>query len=120
MNMTKGNTAPLTHAQIIEACQAAQLEARAACSAYFEKHKYCDHGACGFAWVYVAADGRSKLSKSLKAFGFAAHWQPGGVYWWSPGDYRGQGVDGHYVGACAAAAILRSHGIDAHPESRLD
>ena len=82
--------------------------------------KIPDEGACGFAWVSVNVDGRSKVAKLLKEVGFSKSYF-GGYHLWSPAKYAGQSVHAHYVGAHAYAKKFKElTGIDIYAGSRLD
>jgi hypothetical protein len=79
-----------------------------------------DRGACGFAWVEVYVDGRSRKAKELKAAGFGSGWLPRQLTLWSPAQAPVQNIDVHEAGAQAAAKVLKDNGIEAFARSRLD
>ncbi len=103
---------------------------------------YGDNGACGFAWVDLS-DARSPFVKWCKSqiklasqgtespreeriaiqnaerlYG-SKHYKKGWTFW-NPSKHNAQTVDILEAGADAFAKVLRSHGIEAHANSRLD
>lgn len=88
---------------------------------------------CGFAWVVVDGTSplarfcrarlkqetdrtaRARASRTLGDKGYPTGWQ-----FWKPGDFPGQSVRVHRVGAEAFAAKLAEFGISATVGSRLD
>ena len=101
--------------------------AREAAEKYFnEKLGGRDQFACGFAWVNIVPKhkGNTKLGKAerveLRAMGFEPDWTGREFQMWNPSKMGCQNVDTLYVGAQAAANLLKSHGYDAYAGSRLD
>jgi hypothetical protein len=83
--------------------------------------KYGESWPCGFAWVQVKADGRSKVAKELKALGFRKSWLNGYLYLWNPSGYASQSMDILESGAMAYAELMREKtGLDFSAGSRLD
>jgi hypothetical protein len=78
-------------------------------------------GMCGFAWVSVYADGRSKQAKELKQHGFTTSYQGGLELWGNQVyTYNGQSVEVKEAACQAFAKVLTGHGITAYANSRLD
>lgn len=86
---------------------------------------------CGFAWVIVKpATGpfvnwcKRQIDavgeRSREAFQYGSKAYEGGWQFWQPGEFSGQSVHIHKVGADAFAKVLRDHGLKAHVGSRLD
>lgn len=95
-----------------------------------EDERDCD---CGFAWVTVEgneaiarhcrkarkhAEGYNATGDVLSRLGDKGY--PKGWQWWKPGNFRGQSVRIHEVGARAFRDVLAKHGIRADSGSRLD
>jgi hypothetical protein len=106
-------------------------DAHAAARAAIIQANPVDTYPCGFVWVTV--DGNDGLARFCRAeikrlggehspqardFGSKAH--PRGWQFWKPGNWRGQNVDGHEIGARAFRDALAAHGIVATIGSRLD
>lgn len=105
-------------------------EAHAAARAAVENAE--DRWACGFAWVTV--DGNSGLARWCRAAAKGSQFTPGhlrrrfygdkgypkGHQWWCPGEFPGQSVDAHELGARAFREKLAEYGIRADFNSRLD
>jgi hypothetical protein len=88
-------------------------------SAKYAHLPYGEPAYCGFAWVELP-DGRSPAVREMRRHGIGSkHWRKGWMIW-SPAQYGGQSMDIHEAGARAYAAVLRSHGIEAHAASRAD
>lgn len=105
-----------------EVHDAAIQAAKDAAAKYFaEKLGGVDQYACGFAWVKVNADGRTKLGKSLKALGFRPSWN-GGFDYWNPSRFSCQNVNTLEAGAMAYASKVRELIPDfpIYAQSRLD
>ena len=79
------------------------------------------HGACGFAWVKVLGVRKnSKLGKQLIELGFYKSDYEKALVLWNPGGLSTQCVETKCVAASAYAETLRSHGLVAYAQSRLD
>jgi len=81
-----------------------------------------NEGLCGFAWVSIPVDARTKHGKAIKSLG-AGRSSEGGMRFWSSDlvpDYRGQSYERQLAGCKAAAEVLMSYGIQAHAGGRLD
>lgn len=89
---------------------------------YFQTQlKGVDQYACGFAWVDVYVDRtNSKLAKELIAAGFKKDYKPKCLSMWNPGGLAIQNIDAKEAGAQAMAEFLRSQGLTAYADSRLD
>lgn len=102
-------------------------EAKAASDKFFKENLGgVDAYACGFAWVTVypkhkgnTKDGKAER-KVLESLGFKKDWTNKAYEIWNPGQYSGQNIDAKYVGACAAAVVLKEHGFNAYASERLD
>jgi hypothetical protein len=55
--------------------------------------KHGDNGLCGFAWVRIEVDGRSKLAKMLKKIGYQKSWRSGELILWNPSKTPVQSLD---------------------------
>jgi len=75
---------------------------------------------CGFAWVVIPCDLRSKTGKAMKAAGFERRMFGGGFEVYNPADHFGQNVDAKSAGAKANADVLNKYGITAYAQDRLD
>ena len=111
----------------IEIISLAKREAYAAATALLKEwYDGKDSGMCGFAWVTIypkhkgnTRDGR-KERKVLREMGFELDWTGKSFQWWNPSGLGVQNVDSKYKGAVKAAEVLKQHGFDAFPSSRLD
>ena len=82
------------------------------------QHYFVPEGACGFAWVKVyGIKGNTRIGKMLKARGFTKSYTGGLQYWIST---MTQSVARKEAYAEAMACVLRSHGLEAYADSRLD
>lgn len=85
-----------------------------------------DAFSCGFAWVTVQPKhkGNTKLGreerKVLRELGLKKDWTEKRFQWWNPSSSYFQNIDCKEEGARAAAKVLKSYGLDAWSESRLD
>jgi hypothetical protein len=85
-----------------------------------------DAFSCGFAWVTVQPKhkGNTKLGreerKVLRALGLEKDWTEKRFQWWNPSKTYFQNIDCKEEGAKAAAKVLKSYGLDAWANSRLD
>jgi hypothetical protein len=80
-------------------------------------------GACGFAWVDVFIDGRSKAAKEMKQFGLKSNYCGGYNFWSSecaPSTRYSQSVQRKEAACAAFAKVLRAYGYSAYADSRLD
>lgn len=104
-----------TREQMQEVLEEAEQAAYMASKEYFETQLGSrDSWPCGFAWVEVSGvDGRSKMGKVFKELDVHQ-------YLWNPAKFSAQNVDTLYAGAQAAAMVLRKHGFNAYPSSRID
>jgi hypothetical protein len=73
-------------------------------------------GVCGFAWIKVK--GNTAFGKWAKANGLMKPAYGGGLQYWV-GEF-GQSMQKKEVFADAVAEVLRSHGVDAYSDSRMD
>jgi len=77
--------------------------------------------ACGFAWVDIKADGRTKLGKELKALGFEKSWLRGYLYLWNPSGFPTQSMVTLIAGAQAYAEKMGElTGLSFRACSRMD
>jgi hypothetical protein len=82
------------------------------------QHYFVPEGACGFAWVKVhGIKGNTRIGKMLKARGFTKSYTGGLQYWIST---MTQSVARKEAYAEAMASVLRSNGLEAYADSRLD
>lgn len=115
---------------LTEAHNAAREAVAAEVARQPEDERDCD---CGFAWVTVegneaiARHCRAKLKDTAPAHQikgdrsrYGDKGYPKGWQWWKPGNFRGQSVRIHEVGARAFRDVLAKHGIRADSGSRLD
>lgn len=80
-----------------------------------------DRDCCGFAWVTVYTDGRSKMGRSLMKAGFKKVYGQPGLQMWNPSAHGTQALTAKEVGAEAAARVLRERlGVEAYSNSRMD
>jgi hypothetical protein len=80
-----------------------------------------DRDCCGFAWVTVYTDGRSKVGRNLMKAGFKKVYGQPGLQMWNPSGHRTQALTAKEVGAEAAARVLRERlGVEAYSNSRMD
>ena len=81
-------------------------------------------GVCGFAWVNVYVDGRSKVAKDLKQFGAKKDDYQGGYMFWSsdvaPSARSSQSMQRKEAACGAFAKVLRDYGFKAYVGSRMD
>ena len=81
---------------------------------------------CGFAWVTVQPKhkGNTKLGRQereiLRNMGLEKDWTGKRYMWWNPSSSYFQNVSCKLHGAEAAARVLKSYGLDAWADSRLD
>jgi len=68
---------------------------------------------CGFAWVSIPSDGRTKLGKLLSQVGMV-----GKV--WNPSGNHTQDMYAKEAGAEAYAEVLNANGIKAYVDTRMD
>lgn len=100
-------------------------EARAAADAMY-KRLGGDGMACGFAWVtvYPRYKGNTRSGREerrvFKELGLRKDWTEKNYEIWNPSGSPVQNIDIKEAGANAAALVLRRHGFDAYPHSRLD
>lgn len=68
---------------------------------------------CGFAWVSIPSDGRTKLGRLLKEAGMY-----GKI--WNPSNSRTQDMYAKEAGAEAYVSVLHANGINAYVQTRMD
>jgi len=74
---------------------------------------------CGFAWVTIKP-ARGKFVNFLKSRDVGHKAYSGGWTIWNPSDHPTQWMDAKMAGAVAFAEALRSFGINAEAECRMD
>jgi len=80
-----------------------------------------DRDCCGFAWVTVYTDGRSKVGRALMKAGFKKTYGQSGIQMWNPSGHLTQALTAKEVGAEAMARVLRERlGVEAYAGSRMD
>lgn len=80
-------------------------------------------GVCGFAWVNVYVDGRSKIAKEMKQFGLQSDYCGGYNFWSSdacPSSRSSQSMERKEAACEAFAEVLRKYGFRAYMSSRMD
>lgn len=80
-------------------------------------------GVCGFAWVNVYVDGRSKVAKEMKKFGLRSDYMGGYNFWASdvaPSARSSQSMQRKEAACGAFAKVLRDYGYKAYVGSRMD
>jgi hypothetical protein len=80
-------------------------------------------GVCGFAWVNVYVDGRSKAGKEIKKFGARPDYYGGYSFGSSdvaPSSRSSQSMQRMEAACAAFAEVLRFYGYKAYMGSRLD
>lgn len=80
-------------------------------------------GVCGFAWVDVFVDGRSKVVKEMKKFGLRPNYNGGYNFWSSdvaPSAGSSQSMQRKEAACAAFAKVLRDYGFKAYVGSRMD
>lgn len=80
-------------------------------------------GVCGFAWVNVYVDGRSKVAKVMKEFGLKSDYCGGYNFWSSevaPSAKYSQSMQRKEAACAAFAKVLRDYGFKAYVGSRMD
>ena len=80
-------------------------------------------GVCGFAWVNVYVDGRSKVAKVMKEFGLRSDYMGGYNFWASdvaPSARSSQSMQRKEAACGAFAKVLRDYGFEAYVGSRMD
>ena len=86
-------------------------------------YEVVSEGVCGFAWVNVYVDGRSKSAKVMKQFGAEKDYY-GGLQFWSsvvaPSSRSSQSMQRMEAACKAFASVLRDYGYRAYASSRLD
>ena len=104
---------------IIRAVESGRAAARKATQDFLDANG--DRDCCGFAWVTVYTDGRSKMGRSLMKAGFKKEYGQPGLQMWNPSGHRTQALTAKEVGAEAAARVLRERlGVEAYSNSRMD
>lgn len=80
-------------------------------------------GVCGFAWVNVYVDGRSKVAKVMKEFGLKSDYYDGyqfSSYVVAPSGGGSQSMQRKEAACGAFAKVLRDYGFSAYVGSRMD
>lgn len=80
-------------------------------------------GVCGFAWVNVYVDGRSKAAKVFRQFGLKSDYYGGWQFWESavvPEHKYSQSMQRKEAACDAFAEVLRGYGVKAYAGSRMD
>jgi hypothetical protein len=80
-------------------------------------------GVCGFAWVNVYVDGRSKVAKEMKKFGLRSDYYGGYLfssYDVAPNAGGSQSMQRKEAACAAFAKVLRDYGFSAYMNSRMD
>jgi hypothetical protein len=80
-------------------------------------------GVCGFAWVNVFVDGRSKAGKEIKNFGARPDYYGGYSFGSSvvaPNSRSSQSMQRMEAACAAFANVLRNYGYNAYMSSRMD
>jgi len=76
---------------------------------------------CGFAWVMIrGVKGNTKLGRALKTAGVRLNSYERCFQIWNPSGLPVQNMDCKLAGAEAAAKVLRSYGIPAAADCRMD
>lgn len=86
-------------------------------------YEVVEDGVCGFAWVNVYVDGRSKVAKVLKEFGARKDYYGGYQFWSSdvaPSARSSQSMQRKEAACAAFAKVLRDYGFSAYMGSRMD
>ena len=105
--------------ELLNAHNQAGQQAYRMAEAYMQQHG--EGFPCGFAWVEIKADGRSKIAKDLKKIGFEKSWQSGRLYLWNPSGFASQSVDVLEAGANEYARLMQEYtGLEFYAQSRLD
>jgi hypothetical protein len=104
---------------IIRAVELGRQAARRATQDYLDAHG--DRDCCGFAWLTVYTDGRSRVGRALIKAGFKKTYGQPGIQVWNPSGHRTQALTAKEVGAEAMARVLREQlGVEAYAGSRMD
>jgi hypothetical protein len=80
-------------------------------------------GVCGFAWVNVYVDGRSRVAKVMKEFGLKSDYYGGyqfSSYVVAPAVGGSQSMERKEAACDAFAKVLRDYGFKAYVGSRMD
>lgn len=80
-------------------------------------------GVCGFAWVNVYVDGRSRVAKVMKQFGLKSDYYGGyrfSSYDVAPSGGGSQSMQRKEAACGAFAKVLRDYGFKAYVGSRMD
>lgn len=107
-----------------KATQAAEKATADFLGAYKQENPNCPYGEpmypCGFAWVDIFVDLRSKQGKLMKEAGFEKRMFGRGFQVYNPSGHRGQNMNAKLHGACAYADVMRDNGFNAIVYDRLD
>ena len=106
---------------IIRAVELGRQAARQATQAYLDANGHGGFGGCGFAWVTVDADGRSRVGRALKKAGFNKPYGEKGLQMWNPSGHFTQCRTAKEYGAQAMAEVLKTRlGVEARARGRDD
>lgn len=75
---------------------------------------------CGFSYVYIPVDGRSKTARVFKSAGFKRSDYEKAFVVNCPTGYMGQNMDVKEAGTIAYARVLTEHGIKCYVKTRMD
>lgn len=104
---------------IIRAVESGRAAARQATQDYLDANG--DRGCCGFAWITVYTDGRSRVGRALKKAGFEKMYGQPGLQMWNPSGHLTQVLTAKKYGAQAMAQELRTRlGVEVHAGGRED
>ena len=104
---------------IIRAVEFGRQAARQATQDYLDANG--DRGDCGFAWLNVYTDGRSKVGRVLKKAGFEKAYGEKGLQMWNPSGHFTQSLTAKEYGARAMAEVLKTRlGVEAYAGTRMD
>lgn len=104
---------------IIRAVESGRAAARKATQDFLDANG--DRDCCGFAWLTVYTDGRSKVGRALMKAGFKKMYGQKGLQMWNPSGHLTQALTAKEYGAEAMAQELRTRlGVEAYAGSRMD
>lgn len=86
-------------------------------------YEVISEGVCGFAWVNVYVDGRSRAAKVMKEFGAKPDYYGGlrfSSYDVAPSGGGSQSMQRKEDACAAFVKVLRNHGFSAYVGSRMD
>jgi hypothetical protein len=104
---------------IIRAVEIGRQEAAKATQDFLDANG--DRDCCGFAWVTVYTDGRSRVGRALMKAGFRKNHGEKGIQMWNPSGHRTQSLGAKEYGAEAMARVLAGRlGVTVYANSRMD